>query len=428
MFRAVLQEPAGKAIFDKFKINATPTMMLLDGTGAEVDWSVGYRPPGENVQRSLDRMLSGTDTFQSLSGAYAKNPKDVATVFMLARKYGDRYDTAKADQMYKDVIALDPDGKAGTFTYDSYKVTAPYTEFAEFAIARSTAQGRQKPDLAPMKAFLAKHPQSGLAKAGYDVMEYFYAYQAPKEEAATFFAEYAAKFPADPMVLYSWLSRIVKDKGPVDKGIELAQKIEAMTEFEPSPNINQLLAQAYALKGDKAKVDELYGPAFMEERVSGLAFSLAAYANYWIEQNANQASALAMIETALKLEPENTYILQQAANAFVKTGKEDKALALYGHAFAEKSWGDAMTLWQYSGFWARQSKNLDDALAAAKRSVELMPGLNYLWNTLSLVYEKMLNYPEAIKAAEKALETAPEGAKANTKRTIDRLKAAQNKK
>jgi tetratricopeptide (TPR) repeat protein len=57
-----------------------------------------------------------------------------------------------------------------------------------------------------------------------------------------------------------------------------------------------------------------------------------------------------------------------------------------------------------------------------------MPGLNYLWNTLSLVYEKMQNYPEAIKAAEKALETAPEAAKGNYQRTVERLKAAQIKK
>ncbi|OGD12498.1 MAG: hypothetical protein A2W20_06155 [Candidatus Aminicenantes bacterium RBG_16_66_30] len=428
MFRAVLQEPAGRAVFDKFKINATPTMMLLDGAGAEVDWSVGYRPPAENVQKALDRMLSGTDTFQALSAAYAKNPKDVATVFMLARKYGDRYDTAKADEKYKEVMALDPDGRAGTFTYEAYKATAPYTEFAEFAIARTAAQGRPKLDLAPMKAFIAKHPQSGLAKAAYETMGYYYGSQAPKEEAAAFFAEYAAKFPADPMVLYSWLARIVRDKEPIDKAIELAAKIEELTDFNPSPNVNQMLAQVYALKGDKAKVEEVYGPAFIAERVSGLAFSLAAYANYWVEQNANLESAAAMIEAALKLEPENTSILQRAATIYAKTGKEDKALALYGHAFAQKSWGDAMTLWQYAGFWVRQNKNLNDALAASKRSVELLPGLNYLWNTLSLVYEKMQDYPEAIKAAEKALETAPEAAKANSQRNIDRLKAAQSKK
>jgi tetratricopeptide (TPR) repeat protein len=428
MFRAVLQEPAGQAVFDKFHINATPTMMLLDGSGAEVDWKVGYRPPAENVQNALDRMLRGTGTFQSLAAAYAENPKDVATVFGLARKYGDRYDTAKADEKYREVIALDPEGKAGTFTHDSYKVTVPFTEFAEFALARTAVQERQKPDLAPMKAFLAKRPQSRLAKTAYDLMQDYYGSRGPKEEAAAFFAEYAAKFPADPMVLYGWLSRIVRDKGPLDKAIELAAKIEEMTEFNPSPDINQLLAQAYALKGDKAKAEELYGPAFIDERVSGLAYSLTAYGNYWIEQNANLDSALAMIETALRLEPENTFMIQRAAGAYVKTGKEDKALAIYGPAFAEKYKDDATVLWQYAGFWARQNKNLDGALAAAKRSVELLPSTYYLWNTLSLVYEKMQNYPEAIKAAEKAVETAPEAAKGNFKRTVERLKAAQIKK
>jgi tetratricopeptide (TPR) repeat protein len=428
MFRAVSQEPAGRAVFDKFKINATPTMLLLDGAGAEVDWSVGYRPPAENVQKALDRMLSGAGTFQSLSAAYAKNPKDVATVFMLARKYGDRYDTAKAAEKYKEVLALDPDGRAGSFTDEDTKATAPYGEFAEFAVAGTAAQGRPKPDLAPMRAFLAKHPRSGLAKAAYETMGYYYGYQAPKEEAAAFFAEYAAKFPADPMVLYSWLARIVRDKDPIDKAVELGAKIEELTDFNPSPNINQLLAQAYALKGDQAKVEEVYGPAFMAERVNGLAFSLASYASYWIEKNANLESAVAMIETALKLEPENASILQRAANAYAKIGKDDQALGLYGPAFARKSWDDAMTLWQYASFWARQNKNLEDALAASKRSVELLPGLNTLWNTLSLLHEKMQNYPEAIKAAEKALETAPEAAKANYQKTIDRLKAAQSKK
>jgi len=428
MFRAVLQEPAGRAVFDKFRINATPTMMIFDGTGTEVDWTVGYRPPGENVQKALDKILAGTDTFQSLTAAYAKNPKDVVTVFLLARKYSERYDTQKADQKYKEVIALDPDGKAGTFTHDSYKVTAPYTEFAEFAIARTALEQRDKPDLAPMRAFLAEHPRSALTKTAYSFMEYYYGYQASKEEAAKFFAEYAAKFPADPMVLYSWLSRIVRDKEPVDKGIELAAEIEAMTDFNPSPDINQLLAQIYTLKGDKARAGELYGKDFMERQVSNLAYSLAGYSNYWLEQNANLDSAVAMIETALRLEPDNTYIMQQAANAYAKTGKEDKAFALYGPAFALKNHDDGMMLWQYASFWARQGKNLDDALAAAKRSVELVPGLNYLWSTLSLVYEKMKNYPEAIKAAEKALETAPDAAKGTYKKTIERLKAAAKSK
>jgi hypothetical protein len=242
LFRAVSQEPAGSAIFKKFAIRGTPTTMVLDGDGAEVDWSVGYSPPAEKFEASLHKMVDGNETFKALTAAYAKNPKDVATVFKIARKWSERYDQAKATEKYKEVIALDPNGKAGTYTEEYYKITVPYTEYAEFSIATASLM-EQKPDMAPVRAFIAKHPQSKLLKQAYDRMGYYYGYQAPKEEAAKFFAEYAGKYPNDPMVLFSWLSRIVRDKEPVDKGIELASKLEEMTDFNLEPGINQLLAQ-----------------------------------------------------------------------------------------------------------------------------------------------------------------------------------------
>ena len=427
LFRAVRQEPAGEAVFKKFGIRGTPTTMALDGDGAEVDWSVGYDPPAEKFQASLQKMVDGVETFKALTAAYTKNPKDVATVFKIARKWSDRYDEAKAAEKYKQVIALDPDGKAGTYTQEYTKIIVSYTEFAEFSIATASLM-EQKPDMAPVRAFIAKHPNSKLVKQGYDRLAYYYGYQAPKEEAAKFFAEYSEKYPNDPMVLYSWLSRINRDKEPIDKGIELAAKIEEMTDFNPDPNINQLLAQIYTLKGDKAKAEELYGKTFMENQVTSFAFSLVAYANYWLGQDTNKESALAMAETALKLEPENSYILQQAANAYAKSGKEAKALELYGPAFAKKNAADATSLYSYAGFWARQGKNLDDALAAAKKAVELMPGAYYLWNTLSLVHEKMKNFPEAVKAKEKAIELAPDTAKENFKKDLEKLKAAASGK
>jgi len=404
--------------------------MVLDANGTEVDWYVGYRPPGEKVQEKLQAILDGTDTFKSLSAAYAKNPKDVATVFKLARKYNTR-EEAKALEKFKEVVALDPAGRTGTYTQDYYNVTVPYTEYAEFAIAANSldqARGGQKPDMGPAKAFMAKYPQSRLIKQVYERLESYYGYQATKEDAARFYEEYTAKYPDDPMVLFSWLSRIVRDKGPVDQGITLAARIEQLTEFSPDPGINQLLAQAYALKGDKAKVDELYGKTFMENKVTSLAYSLVAYANYWLDQNANQESALAMAEKALLLVPDSYYLTQQVASAYIKAGNEKQALSLYGPAYARKIGADSTSLFTYAGFWARQGKNLDDALAAAKKSIELLPRFYLFWSTLSLVYEKMKNFPEAINAKEKAVELGPEAVKASYKKDLDRLKAAQEKK
>jgi len=395
--------------------------MVVDGDGTEVDWSVGYDPPAEKFEDSLTKMVNGDGTFKSLSAAYAKNPKDVATVFKVARKWSERYDETKAAEKYKEVIALDPQGKAGTYTQEYYKITVPYTEFAEFSLATGSLSG-QKPDVAPVKTFIAKYPKSKLVKQAYQRMSGYYSYSAPKEEAAKFFPDYTAMYPNDPMVLFSWLSRIVRDKEPLDKGAELAAKIEEMTDFNPSAGINNLLAQFYILKGDKAKSEELYGKSFMEGLISSLGYRLAEYASFWLGQNANQDSAVSMAETALKLQPDNSYFLSQAANAYVKTDKDDKALAIYGPAFARKSAADGNALYSYAGFWARQGKNLNDALAAAKKATELMPTAYYIWSTLSLVHEKMKNIPEAVKAKEKAIELAPDQVKETYKKDLEKLK------
>jgi tetratricopeptide (TPR) repeat protein len=399
---------------------------MIDGTGAEVDWIVGYGPPPEKFQAKLDKILKGEDTFKALNAAYAKNPKDVATIFKLARKWADRYDNTKTLPLYKEVIALDPKGKAGAYTLEYYRITVPYTEFAEFSVATSSLRG-QKPDMAPVRAFLVKYPQTKLAKQVYEQMSYYYGYQAPKDEAAKFFVEYAGKFPEDTAVLSSWLDRIVRDKEPLDKGVELAEKIQTLARSTPTSTY-QGIADLYLLKGDKDKAEEAFGKNFMENRVASLAYDLIAYANFWSGKGENKDSALAMAETALKLEPDNSYFIQQAAGAYLKMNKDDKALALFGPAYMQKNIKDASALNSYAWFWAGQGKNLQSALTAAKQAVELKPKQYYIWDTLATIYAKMKNTAEAVKAMEKAIELAPDNAKESYKKNLEKIKADAGKK
>jgi tetratricopeptide (TPR) repeat protein len=428
LFRAINQETAGAAIFKQFGVRGTPTTMVFDGAGAEVDWILGYGPPAENFQTRLQKIIDGTDTFKAISAAYAKDPKDAATVFKLARKYSDRLDSEKANAKYKEVIALDPEGKAGTYTQEYSGITAPYSVFAEYYMATANVYG-PKADIAPAKAFIAKYPESKLTKPVYERISNYFENQATKEEAAAFFAEYTSKFPQDPSAINAWLSRIINDKGPYDKGKELAAQLKNLTDFNPEPGLNQNIAQLYWDLGEKDKAEETFGKAFMAGKVENLAYNLLAYANFWMQNKTNQDSALAMIETALKLEPGNSYFLSQAASAYIKAGKEAKALELYGPTFAKKNEKDASALNSYAGFWTRQGKNLDDALAAAKKAVDKMPDTYYMWSTLSQVFEKMKNYPEAIKAKEKSIALAPDQVKETFKKDLERLnKAAAEKK
>jgi tetratricopeptide (TPR) repeat protein len=275
--------------------------------------------------------------------------------------------------------------------------------------------------MAPIKAFIAKYPKSPLIKSAYDNMGFYYGYQATKEEAAVFFPEYIAKYPNDPAALESWLNRIIRDKGPADKGVELAAKLEELTKFNPSPSVNQALAQAYMLKNDKAKAEKLYGKDFIENKVSSFGYDLIGWASYQAQNGGDLETAIKMGETALKLEPDSAYFLGQVAGLYVKANQLPKALQIYGPAYSRNNVKDATALYQYAGFWARQEKNLDDALVAAKKAVELMPTY-YIYNTLSQVYQKMKNMPEAIKAGEKALDLAPDAAKTYYKQALDKLK------
>jgi tetratricopeptide (TPR) repeat protein len=398
--------------------------MIIDSDGSEYDWLLGYDPPPDNFQARLEKALRGEDTYKSISAAYTKNPKNIDVVFKLARKYDDRFDQTRAAEKYREVIALDPEGKVGSYTTEYTKATVPYTQYAEFAIATSNLFS-EKPDLEPAKAFLQKYPESKLVKETYDQIARYYGYQAPKEEAAKFFPEYASKFPNDARVLDAWLARIVRDKEPLDKGAELVAGIGELTRDNPLADVNADIADFYILKGEKAKADEVYGKDFMEDKVNRFAFDLVGYANFWLANNSNQESAVAMAETALKLRPEDTWILQQVAAAYVKTGQDDKALAIFGPEYIKSNSDDTNSLYGYARFWAGQGKNLDSALEAAKKSVELKPGVFFAWSTLSDVQLKLKNYPEALKAAEKAYELAEDYAKKGIQAKIERIKKEQ---
>jgi hypothetical protein len=362
-----------------------------------------------------------------VKAAFEANPKDAGLAFAVARKWDDRYNEAKIKEYYGKVLELDPDGTAGTYTHEYYKTTAPYRDYAELALASQNLYG-EKVDMSPLKAFIAKHPDSPLLKRAWQTMSSYYGYQAPKEEAAAFFAEYAAKYPDDPSVLNAWLTRIVRDKEPADKGLELAEKIKQMPSLGPYTVIEQQEAALQMIKGDKAKAEEVYGKDFISDRVDAFAYNLIGYANFWLDKDANKESAVAMAEKALMLMPDDSYYVQQVAGIYVKAGMEPKALALYGPDFLRKNIGDAAKDYSYASFWNRQGKNLESAAEAAEKACALKPGTYYYWNTLASIYAKLKKWPEAIKAGEKAVETAKGSTKEAMQKALDKIKADAAKK
>jgi tetratricopeptide (TPR) repeat protein len=410
MFRAISQEADGQAMFKKFAIHATPTVLLLADDGSEIDWAVGYDPPAENFQEMLEKMIGGIETYKSLTAAYAKNPKDIATIFKLAQKWSDRYDDAKSQEKYKELLALDPDGKMGTTEYQKEKVS--YTQYAEFNLG-SGALGIQPPNPAPLLAFVKKYPESAIVKNAYRGLSGYFGRRAPKEEAAKFFEEYTARYPQDPMALGAYVRRIIQNKDNLDRGLQLALKAVDLSMDSGKLGALQNLAQVYLLKGDKAKAAET------AEQILKLGSAGAAM----------MIPAMPAGSTPPPIPPTADMSTMNAARIFVQADKLDRALEVYGPEYLAKNIDKARAVSAYATFWAGQNNNLESALEAAKKAVELTPDAYNSWNTLSQINLKLKKFDEALKAAEKAVETAPsEQLKNIFRKQIDQIKAAQEKK
>jgi tetratricopeptide (TPR) repeat protein len=384
--------------------------LVLADDGSDIDWAVGYDPPAEKFQEMLEKMIGGIETYKSLTAAYAKNPKDIATIFKLAQKWNDRYDDAKSKEKYKELLALDPDGRMGTTEYQKEQVS--YSEYAEFNLG-SSALGTRPPDPAPLLAFVKKYPESAIVKDAYRSLSRHFGRTAPKEDAVKFFEEYTARYPQDPMVLGAYVRRIIQDKDNLDKGLQLALKAADLSQDSGKLPILQSLAQVYLLKGDKAKAAET------AEQILKLGSAAAAM----------MIPATTAGSERPPIPPAADMSAMNAARIFAQADRLDRALEVYGPEYLQENLDKARAVSAYASFWAGQNNNLESALAAAKKAVELTPDAYAGWNILSQINLKLKKYEEALKAAEKAVETAPgEQLKNSLRRQIDQIKAAQEKK
>jgi len=412
----VSQEPDGRPAFDQFKVRATPTILFFDADGSDLDWIVGYGPPADDFQKQLEKVLAGTDTYKSLAAQVAANPKSVKLTYKLAQKWDDRYDQAKAAELYKQVVALDPEGKAGTTEYGGgrgqAKVTVSYTQMAEFNIA-SNAMSARPPDIAPFLAFTKKYPDGQIVKDAYARVSSYYGRQGDKTAATQFFEDYAKRFPNEAQAYNGWVTRIIFDKEPLDKGIELAQKAISLAEGRAAMSGWQNLGRLYVLKGDKAKAIDAADQMMKAAAAPPTAGTMGAVSPATMAGGPGGLGA------------------PGAAQIYLDAGAPEKALAVYGPDYMKQNEKSGPMLTRYVQFWVQQGTNLDSALAAAKKVTELSPAAYSSFTTLSGVLQKMKNYGEALKASEKALSLAPAQPpqiKETIQKSIDAIKAAAAEK
>ena len=368
-------------MFRKYGVPGTPFLLFFDGNGREVDWIRGYSAPPEKFHEKILKVLRGEDTFKVLTASYAANPKDVQVLTKLAAKYYDRAEYERAVDLYKEVIAADPDGKMGMTDYE--KVHISCTELAEFLLGRAGCYGLgvSKREGEPLEKFLEKYPASKLKKEVYSSLASFYlSGRVKKEDAEKFFERAFALYPDDAWLRYYYASEAVYTKENLDRAIEVAEEVNP---FNSSLAANTR-AQLYALKGDLTQAEAVYGKEFGEALVAGLVSNLQTYASFWIRQKTNLDSAEKALQTAIQLNPINYGCRQTLADYYFIAGKPEKALDIFGTEFIKMPGVRAYDLTGYARFWVQKKQNIESALEAVEMAAKLATGTAEMMDRMAL--------------------------------------------
>jgi tetratricopeptide (TPR) repeat protein len=353
-------------VFKRFKVLGTPFLLFLDGNGNEVDWIYTYAAPPSKFHEKVLKVLKGEDTFRALGARLQSDRTSVPLLMQVARKHESRFETDKALPLLKEILALDPEGRAGTTEYNGAAV--PCIEYADFRITLEA--GSKARDPAPFLAFAARRPASPLAREAYRSCAFFFLTGQSKEEAFKFFEDGLAKFPGDRLLTFYYVQRIAQDRDNLDRGIALVREMGSFASLDES--VLRLGAQLQMLKGDLDSAEAAYGPDYVDGRIASAVNALQSYAQFWAGQKKNMDSALRAMELAMDLQPDNAFAANSAAYFYIRAGLPEKADEVYGPAYAEKYKSDAQALVFYANFWARQKKH-PESLSAAEAAVRLKP-------------------------------------------------------
>jgi tetratricopeptide (TPR) repeat protein len=347
-------------------VRGTPYLLFLDGDGNEVDWIFTYQPPPAKFHEKVQKVLKGEDTFRALNARLQADPTNVPLLVQVGQKYETRFLMERALPLYQEVLALDPDGRAGTTDYNGADV--PCVDYADLRLSLDAADKARDP--APGLAFAARRPSSPLARDAYRSVSFYFLSGKTKDEAFKFFEDGLARFPGDPLLTFYYLQRIVRERDNLDRGIALAREMRLAASVADS--VQRLTAQMQMLKGDQESAESAYGPDYVDGRISGAVNALQSYAQFWAGQKKNVPSAVRAMELAMSLEPDNFFAAYSAAGFYLSAGLPEKADEVYGPSYVEKYKSNAQALVYYADFWARH-KTHPESLSAAEAAVKLKP-------------------------------------------------------
>ena len=193
-----IEKGDGQAIAERYRVQAYPTMLVLDEHGVELGRLVDFTPSGV-LMRGVEQIAAGQNVLQELETEVARNPDDLEKSYQLAYSYALAANKPAAERLMNLVLAADADnarGYAELVLYDhAFYITAKLDHDLEGAIKE-------------MEALQKRFPGTDKAARAYRMMGRFHADLGRPEEAVACLRKLVALDPEnqDWYANFGWFS------------------------------------------------------------------------------------------------------------------------------------------------------------------------------------------------------------------------------
>ena len=396
-------DEGGTELFEKYNARSTPTLLVLETDGTEIDRTVSFYPRDERFLKKIEKIYNREDLFSDLKKKYETNPDNLENTFKLAFRYQNTfYWPDKANELYKQIISKPEEARQIISHHEYTDKNASIYEQSLYQLGEvkyldrllmEIPESKIREGVVARKASVLAFPQSGT--------EY--------SNISEFYQEAIEEFPENKSIRLYYIYYGTFQKKDIPNVIKVADEW-----YKNGGNKDMVLMSNYArlleMNNDTIKLMQVYGPSYLENMPDDTESALTSYIAFWNRKKGNEeglSQAVQMYENQVE-EPQGKQFI---ADYYLKKGNEEKALELFGEKYVETIKEDDAMLNSYAWWWVQKEKNLESALSASQLSVQIEK-TKYNVHTLAFVHWKMGNLTEAVKCFEEALEIDPDYATA----------------
>ncbi len=222
---AVRGEDAGNALYKKYSIDSTPTVLVALADGTEIDRLIGFNPPAEEYKDKVEEAYKSEYSLLNLTKAVKKDPNNLNIQLKLARKYQGHYNFSEMKKYTAKILTRPEEAKKISFPFGESKDQVSAYEFARYTSAFFSPE--------EVLSFLTEFPESALKEAAFGNLSWFLNRWKTKDRVVSVYEKLLKIYQEEPDLITPYVYYLAGEKKDNPEVLRLAEKFYLKIKDEP---------------------------------------------------------------------------------------------------------------------------------------------------------------------------------------------------